>query len=173
MTKYIENPSKFNIRLATHDDLDICTEFWFLLMTYQKTLNMGFNFPLQESQKAIWKRTYDRTLNKTRFLWVAEDSENPTTIVGFISAGIKSVPPYYGGAIIGELFDMWIVDEARRFHLGTAFMKIAQRKLFELDVHSIEIQVMAFNERALAFHKTLGYQPEINQQRLFKENMVD
>ena len=120
-------------------------------------------FPEVENVGELWFETFRRTLGRFSVCYV---SEHQGQVVGFIIARVKRVPAYLGGVMVGELKDMWVEHDARRFGIGEKLLRLAIEWCLAQDVHSLEAQILLGNEPIIQLVETLGMHKELYQMRM-------
>lgn len=148
-------------RLAHLEDLPAVGRLWAKLDSYHHGLGMAFASP--EAAVPAWLASFERTLGRFSFLWVAEQDGE---ILAFLLARLKRTPAYLGGVLVGEISDLYVDECLRRQQVGKRLARLAQQQLDSLGVHSIEVQVLEGNQGALEFWEKLGFKLELVQLRL-------
>ncbi len=144
------------VRIGTLKDLRAVGQLWNELNKYHQTI--GLKFKSDESGIAEWISSFERTLDRFSFLWVAiQDS----IVCGFLLARVKRIPAYLGGVMVGEISDLYVGEELRGQGTGRKLVESAIIKLTELNVHSIEVQIMAQNNPGIAFWNSLGFKNDV------------
>lgn len=139
-------------RLAREEDFPIIMEFYtYLNKHFQKT---GYLLPSPEDIGQLWLDSFVRTLGRFSILYVAEVNDR---VIGFILARIKRLPPYMGGAMVGEISDMWIEENFRRLGIGKQLSILCLDWLKEQKVHSVEIQVLVGNKASWKLYEGFGF----------------
>jgi ribosomal protein S18 acetylase RimI-like enzyme len=149
------------IRQAERADLPRVGAMWLRFDTYQRT--MGLSFPQVDDPAAAWLGSFERTLGRFSFLWVAEMEAE---LCGFNLARLKRTPPYLGGVMVGEISDLWVEESARNQGIAARLAAAAIQQLKEHGVHSIEVQVLANSDGALKFWQKQGFAVELVQVRM-------
>lgn len=144
------------VRQAAADDLPAAAALWQQLDAYHRSL--GFAFPEVADAPQLWAESFQRTLGRFSFLWLAEQGGQP---VGFLMARIKQSPAYLGGKQIGEISDLFVEPAARGGGAAAQLVQAAMQKLTELNVHSIEVQVQAGNDGGLEFWHKQGFATDL------------
>ena len=161
-------------RLGTEADLPVIRDMYLLLNEhFYKT---GYRLPHPEDIGEAYLDSFRRTLGRYSNIWVAEidgQPELPFRIVGYILCRVKRVPVYFGGVLVGELSDMWIVPEARRYGIGDCLSRLALEWLREQGVHSVEIQVLDANDASWRLFDRMGFKLEFRAARLLWNEYVD
>ena len=144
------------VRIGTVDDLRVVGQLWNELNDYHHTV--GLNFPAGDSVVEEWISSFERTLDRFSFLWVAEQK---SVVRGFLLGRLKRTPAYLGGVMVGEISDLYLGEDLRGQGAGRQLVDAAVEKFEELNIHSIEVQIMAQNSAGLAFWKSLGFQNDV------------
>jgi len=149
------------IRMAESDDLPAVSNLWEKYTDYHRRLGLVFIGPLEAS--SAWVNSFERTLGRFSFLWVAVGDGN---IQAFLLARLKRIPAYLGGVMVGEISDLYVDESFRHLGLGTQLVRTATNFLKSQGVHSIEVQILTDNDGALTFWRKFGFQDELIQLRL-------
>jgi ribosomal protein S18 acetylase RimI-like enzyme len=149
------------IRLMRLDDLPAVEALWTQYDSYHHSL--GLAFPQPELAAAAWRASFERTLGRFSYLWVAEKDG---FVAGFLLARLKRTPAFLGGVLVGEISDLYVSDSLRGQKVGSRLAVMAVDALRAQQVHSIEVQVLQRNTCALAFWQKQGFDAELTQVRL-------
>lgn len=152
------------IREATAKDLPAVADLWEKLDIFHR--NLGLAFPASEDDSRAWVESFERTLGRYSFLWLAEQSDD---LLGFLMGRLKRVPAYLGGVIVGEISDLYVDESLRGHGLGAKLVDLAVNKFKSLDVQSIEVQILSGNEPGHKFWLKQGFKTELTQMRLVIE----
>jgi ribosomal protein S18 acetylase RimI-like enzyme len=138
------------------------------LVSFYKKLDvvfhdMGYSLPSPENIGQLWLDSFHRTLGKFSNIHIAEVDQK---VVGFMLSKVKKLPPYMGGMLVGELSDMWIEPDYRRFGIGRRLSVIAIDWLREQKVHSVEIQILSGNEPSYKLYESMGFKCDFRHVRL-------
>lgn len=156
--------SEITLRTATPEDIPAVARLWERLVSFHHSLGLAFQQP--EEVGATWAGSFERTLGRFSFVWLAEQEGE---ICGFLLARLKRTPAYLGGALVGEISDLFVNESLRGQKIGSRLVALALEQLQSLNVHSIEVQVLHRNTGALAFWQEIGFQPELIQLRLLEK----
>lgn len=148
------------LRTATTQDLPAIRCLWQHLTEFHTTLGLAFSGG--EKAALAWQASFERTLGRFSFLWVAELEAN---VEGFLLARVKHTPAYLGSALVGEISDLWVEPVLRRQGAAAGLVQRAMQEFHNLSVHSVEVQIMAANQEGLAFWQKQGFTPELIQVR--------
>lgn len=119
-------------------------------------------FPEIEDAAQKWQSSFERTLGRFSFLWLAEKDDE---IVAFILARVKQSPAYLGSVQIGEISDLFVADKFRGNEIGEKLVELAMQKFRELEMQSVEVQIQAGNDRGLDFWRQLDFDMDLSQVR--------
>ena len=156
--------SELNFREASADDLAAVAELWGQLDEFHRKL--GLNFPEVENPEEAWIKSIERTLGRFSFVWLAEKDGQPKA---FLMGRYKRLPETLGGVFVGEISDLYVDESLRGQKVGKQLVDMAVAKFKELEVHSIEVQILAGNEGALDFWHKHGFEDELTQVRMVLE----
>lgn len=149
------------VRPARPEDIPEVEDLWTRYDDYHRSL--GLAFPQVEKAAAAWRASFERTLGRFSFLWVAELEGK---VCGFLLARLKRTPAYLGGVLVGEISDLYVSEDARQKKIGSQLAGQAVRDLRSRQVHSIEVQVLEANHGARTFWQAQGFAAELTQFRL-------
>ncbi len=147
-------------RRAEKEDLPAVGRLWAKLDAFHRSL--GLSFPQPEQAERAWLDSFERSLGRFSFVWVGEVDGS---ICAFLLARLKRVPAYLGGAMVGEISDLYVAEGLRGQKVGARLSAMAVEHLLSLNVQSIEVQVLEHNQGALSFWQEMGFQPELIQLR--------
>lgn len=156
--------SELNFREAGVDDLPAVAALWGKLDSFHRQL--GLAFPEAEEPQQAWIKSIQRTLGRFSFVWLAEQDGIPRA---FLMGRYKRLPETLGGVFVGEISDLYVDESLRGQQVGARLVELAVANFRELDVHSIEVQIMAANEDALDFWYKHGFKDELTQVRMVLE----
>lgn len=145
-------------RPARKEDLPAVGDLWARLDSFHRSL--GLAFPEPQGAVQAWLDSFERTLGRFSFAWVAEVDGQ---ICAFLLARVKRTPAYLGGVMVGEISDLYVDEALRGQRVGARLADMAVEHLQSLKVHSIEVQVLQKNDGALAFWQEMGFRPELVQ----------
>ena len=140
------------IRPATEADLPSLADLWQALDEFHRSL--GLAFPESPDSKAKWVASFQRTLGRFSFVWLAEGPEGPAA---FLLARLKQSPAFLGGVQVGEISDLYVDDALRGEGVGAQLVAAAMQEFEELGVHSVEVQVLGGNDAGLDFWAKQGF----------------
>ena len=152
----VSDSASVHIRQAGVEDLPAAAALWQQLDAYHRSL--GLMFPEVDNAPQLWAESFQRTLGRFSFLWLAEQGGGA---VGFLMARIKQSPAYLGGKQIGEISDLFVVPAARGAGAAAQLVQAAMQKFAELQVHSVEVQIQAGNDDGLAFWHKHGFATDL------------
>ena len=152
--------SNFTLRLASENDLPRVAVLWAALDRFHREIGLGF--PESDDPAQAWVDSFSRTLGRFSFLWLAEREGQP---VAFVLARLKRAPSYLGGAMVGEISDLYVSEDARGAGLAARLVELAEAQLRKNGVHSIEVQILAQNDGGRAFWHKQGYADDLIQVR--------
>ncbi len=152
------------LRQAMPEDLPGVGCLWARLDRFHR--DIGLAFPQPEGAQQAWIASFERTLGRFSFVWVAEQDGQ---ISAFLLARLKRTPAFLGGVLVGEISDLFVDERLRGQRLGARLVEQAVEQLRILGVHSVEVQVLQDNAGGLAFWQNLGFEPELSQLRIVLE----
>lgn len=148
-------------RLSGETDLPVIASMYDKMDAYFR--QFSYRFPEVENVGQAWLDSFRRTLGRFSVVYVAELDGK---VVGFMLGRVKRVAPYLGGVLVGELSDMWVEPEARRYGIGEKLSRLTIDWLREQKVHSVEVQILEGNQPIWRLYEKMGFQPELRQIRI-------
>jgi ribosomal protein S18 acetylase RimI-like enzyme len=148
-------------RPANEADFPALAAMYEQLNAYFATV--GYLLPRPENVGGMWLDSFRRTLGRFSNIFVAERDDR---LVGFHLCRIKRLPAHMGGALAGEVSDVWVEPEARSQGMGEALVQVGVAWMREQGVQSIEVQVLSENEGSLRFFQRQGFHLEYRALRL-------
>jgi GNAT superfamily N-acetyltransferase len=146
------------IRQASALDLPAACALWVRLDTFHQSL--GLDTPSRADAAALWAASFERTLGRFSFLWVAEHEGR---IVGLALSRLKQAPAVHGGGLIGEVSDLYVDDSMRGQGLGARLASAALDGLRAGGAGFVEVQVVAGNDSAVKFWESQGLRVRLQQ----------
>jgi len=157
-----------NYRLITEADFPIVMDMYEKLNSF--FYEVGYRLPHPDNVGQVWLETFRRTLGRFSNVFIAEIDRK---VVGFMLCRVKRVPAYMGGVLVGELSDMWIEAEVRRFGIGDKLSRLALDWLHQQGVHSVEIQVLRDNDASWKLYDRMGFKLEFRVGRLLWDEYIE
>jgi ribosomal protein S18 acetylase RimI-like enzyme len=148
-------------RLSEEADLPVIAGMYDKMDAYFR--QFSYRFPEVETVGQAWLDSFRRTLGRFSVVYVAVLEGK---VVGFMLGRVKRVAPYLGGVLVGELSDMWVEPEARRYGIGEKLSRLTIDWLREQKVHSVEVQILEGNQPIWRLYEKMGFQPELRQIRI-------
>ncbi len=152
--------SELILRAATEEDLPALAKLWGQLDSFHHDL--GLAFPEVDNAEEKWTASFVRTLGRFSFIWLAEKDKK---ISAFLLARLKQSPAFLGSVQVGEISDLYVGESLRGEGVGAQLVDLAMQKFNDLDVHSVEVQILTGNEQGLEFWKKQGFDPDLTQVR--------
>lgn len=140
------------IRSATEEDLPALADLWHALDRFHRDL--GLAFPEVSDAKEQWTASFQRTLGRFSFAWLAEGADGPAA---FVLTRLKQSPAFLGGVQVGEISDLYVGESLRGEGVGAQLVAVAMQKFGELGVHSVEVQIQEGNDPGLDFWIKQGF----------------
>jgi len=149
----------FAIRTATSaDEIPRVERMWLALYELQRQQGMQMVPP--PGAFALWASSIKPTLGRFGQLFLAEGSG---ALIGFLAARVRSAPPWFGGATVGFVSEVWVDPEARGRRVGERLVRAAEEWFRGQGIERAELQVMATNDAARALYRRLGWDDELLQ----------
>jgi ribosomal protein S18 acetylase RimI-like enzyme len=147
-------------RNAEEEDLEAVLKLWKQLDAFHHQL--GMSFPETEDASEKWQASFQRTLGRFSYLWVAESDGN---IGAFLLGRVKQSPAYLGGVQVGEISDLMVSESLRGQGVGENLVRMAIEQFTAAKLHSVEVQIQAGNDGGLEFWKEQGFDQDLTQVR--------
>ena len=127
---------------------------------YQYMKEKGISTGLPKGGEKVWMASINKTLKRFTRLVVASEGD---TIIGFGHGMIRYAPDYLGGQKIGFVAHFFVSPKARTNGTGRKIAEELDAWFKELNVRSIELQVIENNETGMNFWKALGFKNDMMQ----------
>jgi GNAT superfamily N-acetyltransferase len=146
------------ISTASLSDLPHLETLWWALYRHQAEHGMRLSLPPEAF--TAWRESVEPFLGRFAQVTLAALASEP---VGFVTARIRTLPPYFGRGQVGVITEVFVVEHCRSKGVGKEMLDHAMAWYRANDVRRLELQVVAQNPRALAFYETLGWRRELLQ----------
>ncbi|MFC1810855.1 GNAT family N-acetyltransferase [Patescibacteria group bacterium] len=145
---------KIKIRKAKLDDIKTMQKFMYLLMQDEYEMFDPTNKITWAKSQACADYFEMRIENNNSYALIVEDNGKP---IGYLSGEVRTAPKYRTLKKIGEIGDMFILEQYRNKKIGTKLIKefikwAKKRKAQKLMVHAF-----AHNNKALRFYRRHGF----------------
>lgn len=124
--------------------------------------SLGIPLPLAPGGEQLWMSAAMQSVGRMSVLPLAVAGEE---IIGFAQGTVKLLPDYLGGHKVGVVQHVYVSESYQRQGIAEKLVHELQRWFGEKQVQSVELQVIAGNDKALQFWKKLGFEPELQQLR--------
>src|SRR5712692_3474227 len=146
------------IRAAKPADIYVIEPLWLALYKHQK--ENGMLLDLSASSFSQWADAMKPALGRFTCLFIAErDAE----AIGFLAGNLRTLPPYFGGHLIGFVSEVFVADADRGKQVGRELIETALRWFKAQHAHRVELQVVMNNARARKLYNKLGWTEELVQ----------
>jgi GNAT superfamily N-acetyltransferase len=146
------------IRAAKPADIDAVEPLWIALYKHQK--EHGMLLDLSASSFGQWAETMKPALGRFTCLFVAERNGD---MIGFLAGTLKTLPPYFGGHLIGFVSEVFVADAHRGRRVGRDLIAAALQWFKAQRAHRVELQVVMNNSGARKLYNKLGWGEELVQ----------
>jgi ribosomal protein S18 acetylase RimI-like enzyme len=92
-------------------------------------------------------------------LYVAEDAEDTTRLVGYAMGQIETLPPLLARQHVGDLLELYVLPEARGAGVGPALLAVIQGALANRGAEVLRARVATVNQHARDRLERAGYRP--------------
>lgn len=148
--------TEIQVREAAPSDLESIAGLWKKLDRFHRSLDLAF--PERADAEEQWLNSFQRTLGRFSFVWLAEHDGEPRA---FLLARVKQSPAFLGGVQVGEISDLYVDDSLRGSGAGSRLVEQAMKKFADLGVHSVEVQILAGNDSGLDFWVKQGFKSDL------------
>lgn len=124
--------------------------------------SLCIRLPLAANGEHLWM---DAAMQSVGRLSVLPLAVLDGAIVGFAQGTVKLLPDYLGAHKVGVVQHVYVAEAYQRQGIAERLVKALQSWFDEKQVQSVELQVIAGNDKALQFWKKLGFEPELQQLR--------
>jgi GNAT superfamily N-acetyltransferase len=146
------------LRHAEATDMDRIKPLWHAL--YQHQFEHGMLLRLPEDAYDAWLKSIEPLLGRFADVVVAEQEGN---IVAFVAGRIRTLPPYFGSAIIGTISEVFVSESHRGAGVGRRLLAFALEWFHAQRITRVELQVVAGNRDGIRFYRELGWHEELVQ----------
>jgi GNAT superfamily N-acetyltransferase len=146
------------LRCATADDMDRIKPLWHAL--YQHQFEHGMLLTLPEGAYEAWAKSIVPFLGRFAIVVVGE---RDGAIIGFVAGRIRTLPPYFGSAIIGTIGEVFVCESHRGAGIGRRILAFALEWFQAQQIARVELQVVANNHDGIRFYRALGWHEELTQ----------
>lgn len=146
------------IRLADADDLHRVETMWTALYEHQQQNGMLIQLPVNAFD--LWVSSIKPLLGRFAWLFIIEKNGELT---GFLAGRVRSLPPYFGGAQVGFISEVYVSDDHRQQGLGERLVMTAMEFFSERGLARVELQVIMNNPAARKLYQRLGWSEELVQ----------
>lgn len=155
------------VRWATEADLDAIAPMWHDLYDDQRTQGMLLTVP--EDGYDAWAASLAPALGRFACLFVAEGDEPGGPPLGFLAGRVRTTPPWFGGAPVGFVSEVYVSPAGRGRGFGEALVLAATDWFRGQGIARLELQVLAGNAGARGLYLKLGWREELVQMVLVGE----
>ncbi len=124
----------------------------------------GLLMPLADDGENKWIRAVKNTLGKFCTLIIVVHNDK---VVGFAHGALRFSPDYLGTLKTGIITHIFVSPEFRSRGIGSQMLEKLQDWFLQKEAHSIELQVVADNKKAMRFWERTAYKLELIQYRKF------
>ena len=146
------------IRAAKPADINLVESLWLALYKHQK--EHGMLLDLSASSFSQWAEAMKPALGRFTCLFIAEHNSEP---IGFLAGNLKTLPPWFGGHLIGFVSEVFVADAHRGMNVGHDLIDTALRWFKTNRAHRVELQVVMNNTGARRLYNKLGWTEELVQ----------
>ncbi|MGE0882732.1 MAG: N-acetyltransferase family protein [Blastocatellales bacterium] len=148
----------YQIRLADADDLPRVENMWTALYQHQQQNGMLIQLPVNAFD--LWVSSIKPLLGRFAWLFIIERNGE---LAGFLAGRVRSLPPYFGGAQVGFISEVYVSDDHRQQGLGERLVTTAMEFFSERGLTRVELQVIMNNPAARKLYQRLGWTEELVQ----------
>ena len=149
-----------HVTAATAEDVDAVADLWVDLATDQRdhgsTLLASAN--LTAVRESIARHVFSGEVFLARANAPADDEETRHDLLGFVSFSLEH-GGYERDRRRGVVENLYVVPEHRGEGIGSALLDAAERALAESGAETVALEALVDNERARAFYRDHGYDP--------------
>lgn len=146
------------IRAAKPADIFVVEPLWLALYKHQK--EHGMLLDLSASSFSQWAEAMKPALGRFTCLFIAQRNAEA---IGFLAGNLKTLPPYFGGHLIGFVSEVFVSDAYRGMQIGHDLIETALQWFKAQRAHRVELQVVINNSRARKLYSKLGWTEELVQ----------
>jgi GNAT superfamily N-acetyltransferase len=131
------------------------------LYTYQSE-DCGY-LPMKENGMDTWWKGLSPLLGAYAQIFVAQNPDHPSDIIGVIVARIKVYPPYLDASPRGLISELYVLDKFRKQKVAQQLFSEAKKWLAQKNISEVELNTVKNNDNGEFFWKEMGFQPELTQ----------
>jgi GNAT superfamily N-acetyltransferase len=146
------------VRHAVATDLEHVKPLWEAL--YRHQVEHGMLLAMPAEAYVAWEKSILTMLGRFAVLVVAEREGQ---LVGFVAGRVRTLPPYFGSAVIGTLSEVFVDQAHRTAGIGRQLVALAIEWFGARQITRVELQVVAGNPDAIRFYRQLGWREELLQ----------
>ena len=146
------------VRHAAAADMDRIKPLWHAL--YQHQFEHGMLLRLPDGAYDAWLKSIEPLLGRFAGVVVAELEGN---IVAFVAGRIRTLPPYFGSAVIGTISEVFVSESHRGAGIGRRLVAFTLDWFHSQRITRVELQVVAGNPAGIQFYRELGWHEELVQ----------
>src|SRR5262245_49923235 len=146
------------LRHASTHDMDHIKPLWHSL--YEHQFEHGMLLRLPQTAYDAWLTSINPFLGRFATVVVAEQDGN---IVAFVAGRIRTLPPYFGSALIGTISEVFVCESHRGAGIGRRLLAFALEWFHAQQITRVELQVVAGNPDGIRFYRQLGWHEEFVQ----------
>ena len=151
---YLDLPFLPGVRRAERRDLGAIVELWLRLMQLHREVDRRFELVANASQ--VMTQRFQGLLNDPDALILVSHEDGQ--IVGFLVGQIDVNLPFFPGATMGFVSDLYVVDGYRREGRGERMVEVLRSWFRMRGVSSIQLHAAACNPVAHEFWKKMGFE---------------
>lgn len=146
------------VRALAAEDIGRLEPLWGELYAHQAA--HGMLLRVSPDGFAKWRAGLQPVLGRFACLFIAEAGSEAA---GFLCGRIRSVPPYFGGALTGFISEVYVRDTHRGHKFGRKLVDNAIQWFEAQKISRVELQVLSANPEARNVYKHLGWTEELVQ----------
>jgi len=141
------------IRRAKSRDMAFIVELWKQLS--REHAELDGRFALRPEAEIVWARWAGQRLrDEASIVLIAERGED---CVGYLLGHADEAQPIFEKRSYGTVTDLFVVPESRRKGIGSRLLEEALAFFRSRNIGHVRLNVLAKDERTLAFYKTHGF----------------
>lgn len=129
---------------------------------YEEFIDMGLLLKPAEHAAEIWFRSVENTLGRFGVLVAARKNGK---IIGFAHGSLLMAPAYLEAGKTGVITHVFVDKSHRKSGIAQSLVAEMEGWFRQMNVHSIELQVLTKNHPGKTFWEKLGYGQELLQYR--------
>ena len=153
-----DDRAETTVRAGNEDDFARLEPLWRGLYRHQEEHGLSMPVPAEGYQK--WVGWIKPVLGRFGCLFVAERAGE---LVGFLAGRTRTLSPQFGGAPVGYVSDVYVIDALRGAGVGKQLVDAGLAWFAAQGIRRAELNVVAGNVAGQRFYERNGWREDLRQ----------